>query len=263
MPGVLERVKSGEAVQSFEISRAGKDGKRIHMSLTVSPVCDSERNIIAASTVGRDVSERVQAEKERALLMRELDHRVKNTLATVLAIARQTANSSTTVADFSEAFQARLMALAQTHNLLNQGRWEGASLRQILTAELSPFTREAENPRFSLDGEDTRLTPAQAVVFGMAFHELATNAAKHGALSTPAGRLDVSWSIEDAASGKRLQFKWVESGGPAVKPPTRHGFGTYLLENALPHETGGEVTLEYAPEGVRCTFSVPVMLSGK
>ena len=129
MPGVLERVKSGEAVQSFEISRAGKDGKRIHMSLTVSPVCDSERNIIAASTVGRDVSERVQAEKERALLMRELDHRVKNTLATVLAIARQTANSSTTVADFSEAFQARLMSLAQTHNLLNQGRWEGASLR--------------------------------------------------------------------------------------------------------------------------------------
>jgi len=195
--------------------------------------------------------------------MGELDHRVKNTLTTVLAIARQSAKNSASVAEFSEAFQARLMALAQTHNLLNQGHWEGASLRKILAAELSPFTQEAENPRFSLHGEDIRLTPGQAVTLGMAFHELATNAAKYGALSTPAGRLDVSWGIEDAANGKRLRLKWVESGGPAVKPPTRHGFGTYLLENALPHETGGEVTLEYAPKGVRCTFSVPVMLSGK
>ena len=263
MPGVLERVKHGEAVQSFEISRAGKDGKPIHMSLTVSPVCDSEHTIIAASTVARDVSERVRAEQQRALLMGELDHRVKNTLTTVLAIARQSAKNSASVAEFSEAFQARLMALAQTHNLLNQGHWEGASLRKILAAELSPFTQEAENPRFSLHGEDIRLTPGQAVTLGMAFHELAANAAKYGALSTPAGRLDVSWGIEDAANGKQLRLKWVESGGPAVKPPTRHGFGTYLLENALPHETGGEVTLEYAPKGVRCTFSVPVMLSGK
>jgi two-component sensor histidine kinase len=154
------------------------------------------------------------------------------------------------------------MALAQTHNLLNQGHWESVSLRQILTSELSPFIQEAENPRFSLDGEDIRLTPGQAIVLGMAFHELAANAAKYGALSAPTGRLDVSWGIEDAA-GKRLRLKWVESGGPAVKPPSRRGFGTYLLENALPHETSGEVTLEYAPKGVRCAFSMPVILSGK
>jgi two-component system CheB/CheR fusion protein len=263
MPAVLERVKRGEAVQSFEISRAGKDGKSIQMSLTVSPVRDGEHTIIAASTVARDVSERVRAEKQRALLMGELDHRVKNTLSTVLAIIRQTATNGATVAEFSEDLQARLMALAQTHNLLNQGHWESASLRQILKAELSPFTEEAKNPRFSLDGEDIRLTPGQAVTLGMSFHELAVNAAKYGALSVPAGRVDVSWIVEKIAAQTVLRLSWVESGGPPVKPPTRHGFGTYLLEHALPHETGGEVTLEYAPKGVRCAFSMPVLLSGK
>ena len=263
MPGVLERVKRGEAVRSFEISCAGKDGKSIHISLTVSPVRDSEHNIAAASTVARDVSERVQAERHRALLMDELDHRVRNTLTIVLAIAKQTANNSATIAEFSEAFQARLFALAQTHKILTQGHWEGASLREILAAELSPFGRDAENPRFSLDGEDIRLTPLQAVALGMAFHELATNAAKYGAFSTPAGRLNISWDIEKVAAETGLRLKWVESGGPPVNQPVRRGFGTDLLEFAVPHDTGGEVTLDYAPKGVRCTFFLPVMLTGK
>ena len=184
MPGVLERVKHGEAVQSFEISRAGKDGKPIHMSLTVSPVCDSEHTLIAASTVARDVSERVRAEQQRALLMGELDHRVKNTLTTVLAIARQSAKNSASVAEFSEAFQARLMALAQTQS--SQPRTLGGRfLAQNPGGRAFAIYPGGRESRFSLHGEDIRLTPGQAVTLGMAFHELAANAAKDGAYPLP------------------------------------------------------------------------------
>ena len=219
MSSVLERVKRGEAVQSFDIARAGKDGKRIQMSLTVSPVRDSEGKVIAASTVARDVSERVQAEQQRALLLDELDHRVKNILATVAAIARQSATYAISLEDFTEAFGDRLIALSHTQSLLKKEHWQGASLRQILATELSPYRQNADNPRFSLDGEDIRLTPSQAVALGMAFHELATNAAKYGAFSVPEGRLDVSWGIDKAAAETRLRLRWIESGGPAVKPP--------------------------------------------
>jgi two-component system, chemotaxis family, CheB/CheR fusion protein len=263
MPEVLERVKRGEAVQTFEIGRIGKDGKRTPMSLTVSAVRNSEGRIIAASTVARDVSEKVQAEQQRAIMMAELDHRVKNTLATVHSIATQTASNATTLTEFIEAFEARLLALSQTHNLLTEEHWRGASLRQIAAIELSPYSHD-EDPRFALDGEDILLSSAQALSLGMAFHELATNAAKYGALSTDAGRVNVSWVIDNAGSEKLLRLKWVETGGPAViPPPTRRGFGSRLLERGLPQETGGEVSLEFASRGVRCTISMPLRPSRK
>ncbi len=258
MPGVLERVKRGDAVQNFEILRAAKDGKHIQMSLTVSPVRDSEGRIIAASTVARDVSEKAQAEQQRTLLMGELDHRVKNTLATVHSIAAQTASNATSLGEFTEAFEARLLALSQTHNLLTDEHWRGASLRQILAIELSPYSPDADDPRFALDGEDIDLTPAQALALGMAFHELTTNAGKYGAFSNAAGRLNVSWVIDNVASETRLRLRWIETGGPPVTQPTRRGFGSRLLERGLPYETEGEVSLEFAPKGVRCTISMPL-----
>jgi len=253
---VLERVKRGEAVQNLEISRTAKDGKRTEMSLTVSPVRDSEGRIIAASTVARDVSERASAEQQRTMLMAELDHRVKNTLATVHSIAAQTASNASSIAEFSEAFEARLLALSQTHNLLTEGQWQDASLLQILATELSPYAHDPDNPRFALDGEDIRLKSAQALALGMAFHELATNAAKYGAFSTATGRIDVSWRIENAASENRLLLKWVESGGPPVAPPTRAGFGSRLLEHGLPYETGVKTSLDFASNGLCCTIAV-------
>jgi two-component system, chemotaxis family, CheB/CheR fusion protein len=259
MPELLERVKHGEALQSFDISRVTKDGKRTDVSLTVSAVRDSEGRIIAASTVARDVSEKLQAERHRTSLMAELDHRVKNTLATVHSIAAQTASNAATVAEFSEAFETRLLALSQTHNLLTEGHWRGASLRRILATELSPYNLDVDNPRFALDGEDVRLGPAQALALGMAFHELATNAAKYGAFSIEAGRLNVSWVIDHSASVEHLRLNWVEVGGPPVSAPARRGFGSRLIERGLPHETGGDVSLEFAPKGVRCTISMPLV----
>jgi two-component system CheB/CheR fusion protein len=257
MPSILDRIKSGEAVKNFEIARSGKDGKCIEMSLAVSPVRNMEGKIIAASTVARDITERAQAERQRAMLMDELDHRVKNTLATVNSIAAQTAKNATTVEEFSEAFEDRLCSLSQTHNLLTEGHWEGASWRKIIATELSPYGHDGDNPRFSLDGDDIRLRPRQALTMGMAVHELATNAAKYGAFSTDTGRVDVSWVVENHAGEDYLRLRWLENGGPPVKPPAGRGFGTRLLESGLPRETGAQVQLEFAPKGIRCTITMP------
>jgi two-component system CheB/CheR fusion protein len=255
MPAVLERVRNGEAVQSFETLRAAKEGERIHMSLTVSPVRDAEGRIIAASTVGRDVSDRVRAEQQRTMLMKELDHRTKNTLATVLAIASQTAANATTIEEFLEAYRDRLLALANTQNLLCEEHWRSASLRRILASELSPYGHDGDEPRFTLDGDNISIEPAQALALGMAIHELTTNAAKYGALSSPGGRVDVTWSIDRAGTETMLRLKWKESGGPPVRPPARRGFGLNLLES---HALGGDVCLEFAPPGLRCSISTPL-----
>ncbi|MBJ7534551.1 PAS domain S-box protein [Rhodomicrobium vannielii ATCC 17100] len=258
MPGVLERVKTGEAVQSYETLLAAKDGRRIHISLTVSPVRNADGSIVAASIVARDVSERVRSERQRDLLMKELDHRTKNTLSTVLAISRETARYATTLAEFGDAFQARLLALSKTHNLLTESHWEGASLRRIFAAELSPYGRAGGEPRFALDGETVNLTPGQALMLGMAVHELTTNAAKYGALSTKSGRVDVTWSVDRNGAEEVARIRWVESGGPTVSPPTRQGFGSHLIERGLSFETGGEVRLEFAPAGLRCAITMPL-----
>jgi two-component system, chemotaxis family, CheB/CheR fusion protein len=255
---VFGRLQRGEPVPPFVVTRPAKDGIPTNLSLSVSPVRDSEGRIIAAATVARDVSERTRAEQQRTLLMAELDHRVKNTLATVHSIAAQTASNAASLEEFTEMFEGRLLALSQTHNLLTEAHWKGASLRQILGTELSPYRADARDARFALDGEDINLTPAQALSLGMAFHELTTNAAKYGAFSTASGRVDVSWALVDDAREPRLQLQWVESGGPPVTPPSRRGFGSRLLERGLPGETGGEVSLKFEAKGVRYTLSIPI-----
>jgi two-component system CheB/CheR fusion protein len=255
---VLEQVRTGEAVQSFETVLAAKDGKHIHMSITVSPVRNADDGVIAASIVARDVSERVRSERQRDLLMKELDHRTKNTLSTVLAISRKTARYATTLAEFGDAFQSRLMALSKTHNLLTESHWQGATLRRIFASELSPYGNEGDNPRFALDGETVNLSPGQALTLGMAVHELTTNAAKYGALSTTSGRVDVTWSVDKAGAEEVARIRWVESGGPTVRPPTRQGFGSHLIERGLSSETGSEVRLEFVPAGLRCAITMPL-----
>jgi two-component sensor histidine kinase len=163
--------------------------------------------------------------------------------------------SAATIEDFTEAFQDRLLALANTHTLLSEEHWRSASLRRILAAELSPYGHDGDEPRFTFDGENVSLEPAEALALGMAIHELTTNAAKYGALSTPAGRVDVSWSIDRTGAGPMLRLRWVEKGGPPVKPPTRRGFGLNLLESLA---LGGEVCVEFAPQGLRCAISAPL-----
>lgn len=208
-----------------------------------------------------EVGERVLAEERQRLLLNELNHRVKNTLASVQSLARQSLVNAKDIDTYYKAFEARLMALSQTHNLLTAQNWEGASLFDILAAELRPYGggRQGGGARFSLQGDqDVRLRPKAAVALGMAIHELATNALKYGALSTPSGHVALRLSFDDRQPDRRLLIDWTESGGPAVVKPQRQGFGTRLLERGLAGELAGRVRLDYHPAGLSCRMDLPL-----
>ncbi len=201
--------------------------------------------------ISLDITERRRADERQKLLLNELNHRVKNTLAAVQSIAFQTLRTTSSPRRFREAFEARLLALSQTHNLLTRENWESAGLQDVLLAELEAFDGGA---RIRMDGPDVHLSPKAAVAFGMAFHELATNAVKYGALSSPSGRITVDWGADD----DDLWLNWREEGGPPVETPTRRGFGSRLLQRGLSAELGGSVELDYAPPGLTCAMRLPL-----
>jgi PAS domain S-box-containing protein len=202
--------------------------------------------------VSLDITERKRAEERQKLLVNELNHRVKNSLATVQSIAAQTLRSSASPEFFREAFESRLIALSQTHDLLTRESWAGASLREVFDVELHAMASE-DRVSFAYD-VDVRLNPKAAVALGMGIHELATNAAKYGAFSTPAGRVAVSWTVDQ----NLLRLTWTESGGPSVTPPARRGFGARLLERGLAAELSGGVELTYDAPGLVCQMALPL-----
>jgi two-component sensor histidine kinase len=189
------------------------------------------------------------------VLIDELNHRVKNTLATVQSIAAHTLTSATDLAT-RQNFEARLVALSRTHDLLSRGIWESADLRELLLQELEPF-RSANGSPCLLEGPGVELRPKAALALGMAFHELATNAAKYGALSTPKGRVRVTWQMLNAER-RVLRLCWTETGGPPVRNTGHRGFGTMLIESGLSLELDGNVALALEPGGLRCTIEIPV-----
>lgn len=199
-----------------------------------------------------DITARKRAEEARQLLLRELDHRVKNTLATVQAVADLTLRSSTSLAAFAETFRGRIAALARMHAAI--WRNEGTPLRLRALAELSlaPFGRDGT--RASIEGDEVLIPLQAAGALGLVLHELATNAVKHGALSVLSGSVRLSWSLD----GDRLCLTWRESGGPLVIAPTHQGFGSTLINESIPYELGGSVSLEFAPGGVQCTIAFPL-----
>lgn len=206
--------------------------------------------------VSLDVTERKQAEERQRLLLNELNHRVKNTLAAVLSISAQTLRNSGDLAGYRDAFEARILALSHTHNLLTAQGWEAAGLHAILASELAPHQGAG---RFVVDSDrDVRLAPRAAVILGMAIHELATNALKYGALSSSEGRIVVKTRIEGREPDRRLVLEWVESEGPPVSKPTRRGFGARLLEQGLAGELAGRVRLDYPASGVCCRMELPM-----
>jgi two-component sensor histidine kinase len=178
---------------------------------------------------------------------------VKNTLATVQSIAANTLRAAADLPTFKEAFVARLMALSATHDILTASNWRSADLHDILAAELSLYGQE----RISISGPPIELPPSQAVAVGLLLHELATNAAKYGALSAPNGRLSVRWALIDDEDDL-LRLEWTESDGPAVTPPSRRGFGSRLIQTILRGALGGDAKLDFAPSGVRCVAVVPL-----
>jgi PAS domain S-box-containing protein len=205
-----------------------------------------------------DITERKRAEQRQTLLLHELNHRVKNTLATMQSLAMQTLRSSPGPEAFQTNFMARLMALSATHDVLTQRLWESATLDEILGAELKPHGG-IDQQRIKAGGASVQLKPQQALSLGMALHELATNAAKYGALSSPQGSVEISWSVSQGEGGERqLEIRWRERDGPEVGAPERKGFGTRLIERSIVHELGGAIETNYAPTGVECQFRVPL-----
>lgn len=233
------------------------DGTEVPVAATCSPVVDSDGRVIAGSLIARDNSERLLAAEHVKLMLGELNHRVKNTLASVQAIALQTMTHSSSIAEFREAFVARLMALSNTHNLLADDAWNGVGLREIVQGELAPY-ESAGHSRIGLAGMELLLTPKAALALSMALHELATNAGKYGALSVPQGRVDVHWSLRQVDGQPWLRLLWTESGGPTVTPPTRRGFGSRLIRDGLALELDGKVDLAFELGGVVCRIDVPL-----
>jgi two-component sensor histidine kinase len=195
--------------------------------------------------------------ERRKFLLRELDHRCKNTLASVQSIADQTLRAARSPDDFVEAFNGRLVALSHAHDLLTRGSWGPAELHSVIAAALSPFGG-ATLDRVTIDGPNIRLAPETSVAMHMAFHELAVNAARHGALGAEDGRVEISWRIEAAGEPRTLALVWRESGGPPPPAEPRLGFGARLLERALARELGGEGRLLFEREGLRFVLTAPL-----
>jgi two-component sensor histidine kinase/integral membrane sensor domain MASE1 len=202
----------------------------------------------------REIAERTRAEAHQRLLINELNHRVKNTLATVQSIAAQTQRSADDPRQSYEAFTERLMALSRAHDVLTARRWEGAELRDVVDGAIQPF--DAGGGRFKVSGPSVWLEPQAALALAMALHELATNAAKYGALSVAAGRVSLAWSVKrDGDDGIELALTWREAQGPKVTPPSRKGFGSRLLERGLAAELNGTGVVDYRPDGLVCAMT--------
>ncbi|MEB0113688.1 HWE histidine kinase domain-containing protein [Variovorax sp. RTB1] len=196
--------------------------------------------------------ERKKAADRDRLLMAELDHRVKNTLANIQALVVQTSRSAETLTGFVQGLDGRIQSMAKAHSLLSEARWEGVSITRLLREELEPFGQRQNV--VTIEGNDLVLTPKSALSLSLAIHELVTNAAKFGAFSTPGGTVAVRWTLAD---DNGISLSWTEAGGPRVRPPSRRGFGSTLIERALAMETGGSATLRYEPAGIVCDVFLP------
>jgi PAS domain S-box-containing protein len=207
--------------------------------------------------ISLDITDRKRVEDHRDLLAKELAHRVKNTLATVQSIIRHTLRTSASLKDAETVLEARIMALAAAHDVLTRDTWDGATLGEVIAVALRPFGAERAE-RFGCHGPKVNLTSRVALAFAMALHELATNAVKYGALATDAGRVRIAWDILDGVGSDRLRFRWEESGGAPVVPPTRTGFGSRMIERALAVEIGGSADIAYDPAGILFTAVAPL-----
>jgi putative addiction module CopG family antidote len=241
-----------------EVRYYRKDGSEFWAAIFISPIFDENHIVVQHFASFLDITRRKRDEERNQLLVEELDHRLKNTLATVQSIAAQTLRSAAVEQPVRDAFEGRLLALSKAHGLLAHESWDGVGLRDLIDQTLQPFgIRDPRPARFSVEGGDVRLPPKAALALAMMFHELATNAAKYGSLSN-GGQIGITWQDEPTPQAARMiRLRWQESGGPPVMPPGRKGFGSRLIESGLARELGGEVHLNYEPEGVVCQIVMP------
>ncbi len=251
----VQRAAGGEHVSNFEFETRLNGGPSRHLVGNASPLLDSEGRPRGAVAAFLDITSRKEAEAQRDLLVAELSHRVKNTLATVISIARQSFSRNPDIDEARRVFDARIRALARTHSRLAEANWSSVSLNAMVLDEFAPFSRE-DGANVCTSGPSVALSPKCALTLGMVVHELATNAAKYGALSARTGRVHLGWQIDGA--NRQLQIYWSETGGPKVAPPTRSGFGRLLIERAPSSDLGGDVKMDFAEGGLKCSMSIPL-----
>ncbi|KQO89168.1 histidine kinase [Methylobacterium sp. Leaf90] len=255
---VLDRMRAalraGEPFQGETVNYR-KDGSAYVVEWLITPVREADGRISHWVSAQRDVTERRHGEDRQEMMERELHHRVKNTLATVQAVVNATARSSLSVAEFTRAFSGRIGSLARTHALITEDLAQAASFDGLLRAELDPYD---ERRRLTLEGPKVVLPSELAVPVGMALHELTTNALRHGSLADPNGRLHVTWWVEDGTAGRALRWDWAEHDGPPAPHPTREGFGHRLLNKVLAAQTGADVDVAFAPDGLRVSIRMPL-----
>jgi PAS domain S-box-containing protein len=261
-PSILSRIRRGERIDHYETVRLRKDGSTVDISLTVSPVRDRQGRIVGASKIARDISERRLADQQQRLLLREMDHRVKNLFALASGVVALSARTASTPEELSSAVRDRLAALARAHALTLPVTSEGGkrleqstTLHALIRTILSPYEGrgQSDKARVAITGPDIRLAGGLATTFALLLHEFATNAAKYGALSIPAGHIEIACSESDG----RFALTWRERGGPAIEGPTGSaGFGTMLARATVKDQLRGEISHEWEPEGLTIRLSM-------
>jgi PAS domain S-box-containing protein len=250
---ILRRIRAGEVVDHFETVRIHRDGRRMPLSLTISPIRSDNGTIIGVSSIARDITQQKESEQRIRALMREVNHRVKTQFAVILSMVRETRNRAVDPVEFEAQVRERIMALARSHDLLVKGEWRGATLFELLLAHLEIF---ASQERVRLSGPTIVLQPMALQYIGMAFHELATNAVKYGALARAGGTIEVSWSID---AERQFILTWAESvSGPAPGKAKSNGFGTVVLEKVTPSAIAGTGRIDYRADGISWTLSAPL-----
>ena len=262
---MLEKVyRTGEAFVGKQMRAEfeqvpGEGPREVFISFVFQPIFDNAGEVVAIFVDGNDVTDHVRAERSQALLVRELHHRVRNTLATVQGVMNSTARTAETIEDYQWAFSGRISSLARTHSLLTEEIQQFVSFPNLLRQEIGAYA-EGSADRVVLDGPDVELPSQLAVPLGMTIHELATNAFRHGALSAPDGRVTVAWTIVAAKDKRILTCRWTETGGPPVSPPARKGFGSMILTRVLSQQIGAKVDASYSPAGFELRADIPLVL---
>jgi PAS domain S-box-containing protein len=243
--GILDRVRRGERTEHYETVRQRKGGSFVDVSLSISPLVDASGKVIGASKIARNITERREAAARQELLTREIQHRTKNLFAVVQAVVARSFIGKQTVKDAEAAVLDRLRSLAQTHLMLIDNEWQGAELGEVVRAEMSPY-----GSRVQIEGPPVELSAKAAQNFALAVHELATNAAKYGALASATGRVRIHWSTPKANGSGFFHFRWEEQGGPPVSAPGQKGFGSVVLEQVMADYFAEPPRIDFAVGGV-------------
>ncbi len=231
------------------------DGREVWLEETSRTECDAAGRPLRVKGLVCDITRRKHAEEHQELLTAELDHRVKNVLARVTAVISHTRGRSGTGDEFVKSLDGRIQSMAAAHSLLSQSRWSGVGLTDLIRRQLAPYTTDANT---TISGSEIMLTSRQTQAVAMVIHELVTNAAKHGALSSPKGSVSVSWDRTSANAAVVLTIRWNEQGGTPIAAPVQSGYGSSLIRNLIPHELGGTVDLKFPSDGACCKIEIPL-----